>query len=245
MSHSTITLNSDLPRAAELEKWAIDHKSTLDAVKAGRKFLDAGFHLANPDNETITPVAKVPAIIPQGRPIWIKGTITLVLENYSLWYIACSHCAKIKYAGCDAIFHCMSCGQENAYGVPRAKLHVTIEDETGSVSGIMFGLCAEKLLLMTSKQVMEIESQGKKASFPYINKRLAKEEYIVQLRSSPDNWSSKNNYPRTSKTSYIITSLHESSLHIIKMDEANVADHTAPNESTSTSSPPMKRIKTV
>ncbi|CAH9098936.1 unnamed protein product [Cuscuta epithymum] len=58
-------------------------------------------------------------------------------------------------------------------------------------------------------------SEGKKASFPYINKRLAKEEYIVQLRSSPDNWSSKNNYPRTSKTSYIITSLHESSLHII------------------------------
>ncbi|CAH9130503.1 unnamed protein product, partial [Cuscuta epithymum] len=65
MSHSTITLNSDLPRVAELEKWAIDHKSTLDAVKAGRKFLDAGFHLANPDNETITPIAKVPAIIPQ------------------------------------------------------------------------------------------------------------------------------------------------------------------------------------
>ncbi|CAH9095036.1 unnamed protein product [Cuscuta epithymum] len=122
---------------------------------------------------------------------------------------------------------------------------MTIKDETGTVSGIMFGLCAEKLLLMTSRQVMEVESQGKKASFPYINKRLAKEEYIVQLRSSLDNRSSTNNYPRKASTSYVITSLHESSLHVIRMDEANDADHIAPSESTSTSTPPVKRIKTV
>ncbi|CAH9092610.1 unnamed protein product [Cuscuta europaea] len=62
---------------------------------------------------------------------------------------------------------------------------------------------------MTSKQIMEVELQGKKASFQYANKRLDKEEYIVQLRSQA------STYQTNPGPSYTITSLHDASHYIV------------------------------
>ncbi|CAH9061371.1 unnamed protein product, partial [Cuscuta europaea] len=97
--------------------------------------------------------------------------------------MAYSNCLKTIYADCDTRVFCMHCGKEDAIGTPRSKVNVSITDVTSTIDASVFGQCVEKLLLMTSKQIMEVELQGKNASFQYANKRLDKEEYIVQLRS--------------------------------------------------------------
>ncbi|CAH9094738.1 unnamed protein product [Cuscuta europaea] len=93
--------------------------------------------------------------------------------------------------------------------VVRSKVNVSITDATSTIDVSVFGQCVEKLLLMTSKQIMEVELQGKKASFQYANKRLDKEEYIVELRSQQSTCQSKPG------PSYTITSLHDASHYIV------------------------------
>ncbi|CAH9148639.1 unnamed protein product, partial [Cuscuta epithymum] len=105
--------------------------------------------------------------------------------------MACSNCLKTVYADYDTRFPCMHCGKEDAVGTPRSKVNVSITDSTATIDASVFGQSVEKLLLLTSKQIMEVELEGKKASFQYANKRLDKEDYIVQLRSQTSTYQTK------------------------------------------------------
>ncbi|CAH9110916.1 unnamed protein product [Cuscuta epithymum] len=152
---STITLSPDTPRATELGNWAIiENRAALDGLKICMEYTNAASNLADPDKETIMEIAKVPPQIEESKPAWIQGKITLAIDNESLWYVGCSRCSKSVYGGCDYKFHCMTCGEPNTFGTPRPKLRVTIEDKTGCLNASVFGRCAEKLLLMTSKQII-------------------------------------------------------------------------------------------
>ncbi|CAH9089559.1 unnamed protein product, partial [Cuscuta epithymum] len=235
---STITLSPDTPRATDLEKWAVENRAALDGVKACMEYNNAASNLANPDKETIMEIAKVPPQIDESKPAWIQGKITLAIQNESLWYVGCNRCSKKVHGGCDYQFHCMTCGEPNAFGTPRAKLRVTIEDKTGCLSASMFGRCAETLLLMTSKQIMETESQGKKASFQYANKRLMNEDYIIQLRSNT------YTYQGVSTTTYTVNSLHDSSHHLTKKPKESPTKDVGPSTDAAELPPAHKRHKT-
>ncbi|CAH9117070.1 unnamed protein product [Cuscuta epithymum] len=91
---------------------------------------------------------------------------------------------------------------------------------------------------MTSKQIMEIETQGKKASFQYANKRLVNEDYIIQLRT--------NTFKRLgiSATTYTVQSLHESSHHMTKKDIENPTNEETPSTSKIESLQSKKRQRT-
>ncbi|XP_019159535.1 PREDICTED: uncharacterized protein LOC109156138 [Ipomoea nil] len=113
--------------------------------------------LANPEKEEIKKIATVPPFINHSQPAWIKGKISINLDNNNTWYIGCSHCLKKVYAQSDQQFNCMHCGEKRVVGTPRCKMDVEIVDETGHIAASVFGLLAESLLLHSSKQVMDLE----------------------------------------------------------------------------------------
>ncbi|CAH9111975.1 unnamed protein product [Cuscuta europaea] len=207
--HSTVTINPISSRAQQLQKWAVENRPTLDALKICREYNNAAINLAIPVVAEISKISEVPPSIDPTKPVWIHGKINLQLEGDSLWYMACSNCLKTVYADSDTRFFCMHCGTEDAIATPRSRANVSITDTTSTIEASVFGQCVEKLLLMTSKQIMEVELQGKKASFQYANKRLDKEEYIVQLRSQ------SSTYQTNPGPSYTITSLHDASHYIV------------------------------
>ncbi|XP_019181999.1 PREDICTED: uncharacterized protein LOC109192451 [Ipomoea nil] len=116
----------------------------------------------------------------------------------------------------------MHCGEKRAVGTPRCKLDVEIVDETGHIAASVFGLLAESLLLHSSKQVMELEQEGKKLPLLNINKRLQDQEFVVQLRSQAYTQQGR------STSSYSIISLHDASHYDIT---TNTIEHGAlPNQ---------------
>ncbi|XP_031117737.1 uncharacterized protein LOC116021257 isoform X2 [Ipomoea triloba] len=149
-----------IPRAEQLKNWAKEHCDTLNALKRLRDYNNATINLANPEKEEISKIATVPALINPAQPAWVKGKISINIDNKNTWYIGCSHCLKKVYAESDELFNCMHCVEKTAVGTPRCKMDVEIVDETGHIVASVFGLPAETLLLRSSKQVMELEQEA-------------------------------------------------------------------------------------
>ncbi|KAM7530685.1 hypothetical protein LguiB_034095 [Lonicera macranthoides] len=141
-----------------------------------------------------------------------KAEITSIDTHKGWYYDSCQQCCK-KVTKLESSYICENCKTNEVLPIPRYKLHVQVQDETGKTTFVMFHREAEKILEFPNSQIFNSENinledrglpivlnkiVGKTFLFHFklnrFNLRLCYENYTVTKIQTPLTSSSDTNY---------------------------------------------------
>ncbi|KAF4353180.1 hypothetical protein F8388_004380 [Cannabis sativa] len=110
---------------------------------------------------------------------WIQGKVVIKNLSQSFYYMSCPGCNKGAQKNYNERFLCL-CGYEST-ATPRARIYGQINDDTGSVSVIMFGHEAEQVLGCYATKIIEYSEEEKNKHIENVINELTTKYWILQI----------------------------------------------------------------
>ncbi|XP_027149446.1 uncharacterized protein LOC113760648 isoform X1 [Coffea eugenioides] len=121
-------------------------------------YKDSSKLLPPPSSKDIISVANALNTLKDVKTAWITGKISLSPGQQKFWFEACENCQKSINVDVGWVMRCSSCKEESKV-IARTRVGIAVDDGTGSINTVIFGLDAEKLIPFTALQFWEAHTE--------------------------------------------------------------------------------------
>ncbi|XP_035539363.1 replication protein A 70 kDa DNA-binding subunit B-like [Juglans regia] len=176
---SVFIIDPLLAPAVSLRTWATQNDGLLEEIIAKNLDTSRG-STSTSAMQTITKISEITEVIESTEPIakptfTVKGKFLLLDLRQLFCYMSCANCNKATGYDYNEKFLCYNC-KEMSIGQPRCRVYLEIEDDTGCISVVVFGLMAEEILNSTAVDLFEHTGEVK---YMFIN--LFKKIYCIMF----------------------------------------------------------------
>ncbi|XP_042962656.1 replication protein A 70 kDa DNA-binding subunit B-like [Carya illinoinensis] len=155
---SVFTIDPLLPAAVSLRTWATQNDALLEEIIAKGFNTSTGSSSSNA-MQTITKISEIAEILDSTQAMTkstftVKAKFLLLDLHQPFYYMSCVNCNKATGYDYNEKFSCYNC-KNMSIGQPRSRVYLEIEDDTGCIAVVAFGLVAEEILNFTAVHLLE------------------------------------------------------------------------------------------
>ncbi|XP_042942719.1 uncharacterized protein LOC122276890 [Carya illinoinensis] len=137
--------------------------------------------------QTITKISEIAEIIDSTEAMTkstftVKAKFLLLDLHQPFYYMSCVNCNKATGYDYNENFLCYNC-KNMSIGQPRCRAYLEIEDDTGCVAIVAFGLVAEEILNSTAVDLLEHTGEEHLPYLANIASAVLEKEWIIHLRA--------------------------------------------------------------
>ncbi|KAL2492668.1 Replication factor A C-terminal domain-containing protein [Abeliophyllum distichum] len=138
-----------------------------------------------PDDNKITDIKNISGLHHMQTYLWVKAKANLQKQEQAYWYMSCSNCNKLSDDDSNEVFECVFCKCKQAYGAPRARGTIQLEDATSSLLAIIIGPPAENFFKCSAYDLMKGTTPNEKSDIVQKMRTSIKEDMLFYVKVVP------------------------------------------------------------
>nr|XP_027076920.1 replication protein A 70 kDa DNA-binding subunit B-like [Coffea arabica] len=157
---SGLLINPPTSEANALKEWynANKEKEEIGELIKQMAYKDSSKLLPPSSTNEMISVANALNTLKDVKTAWITGKTSLTPGQQKFWFETCENCQKAINVDVGWVMRCPSCKEESKV-VAKTRIGITVDDGTGSINTVIFGLDAEKFIPFTALQFWEAHNE--------------------------------------------------------------------------------------
>ncbi|KAL6571848.1 hypothetical protein OROHE_002717 [Orobanche hederae] len=182
-SASVVLIKSNIERVQDLQKWGVlcIHKERIDVLQQqGDVFRKTETNFSH-DPETFTSIETLLTIEQPNRyDLLTRGKLPRTNQNFI--YPCCAKCHRLTTTAYGRLFECHSC-HEIKNAIPRFRFSLLVYDESSEIEVTVFGDEGEKIMQMSTNDLMNKYCNDEPLILDSINSNLHQLQLKMKIQS--------------------------------------------------------------
>ncbi|XP_023758738.3 uncharacterized protein LOC111907170 [Lactuca sativa] len=157
---SAIIINPPAAKDLHLDNWYNENEGELEQLLNRKTYNESDLLFPIPQKNDTVPIATAIESLKSQKPVWIKGSLSLLHQHRSFSNTSCANCQKLIEADVNWIIICPFCYTESEVQLI-SRATVQIDDATGSLSATISKPDLEKFIPFTPEELKYAEDNEK------------------------------------------------------------------------------------
>ncbi|XP_059279140.1 uncharacterized protein LOC132033242 isoform X2 [Lycium ferocissimum] len=190
--NSTIHINPAYPQAFELINWAKTNTHMLSSYASANFSATSTSLSVTPTQQQVIPIAEISTQTSIGV-FYVQAEMFISNDLQKFCVLECSGYKQKKRTKERREFACTKCNRQTTL-VPRCTFQIDLIDGRDSITTVISGDIAEKMLSMIAEHIFEI-TLNQLLPIDHVHKMLSVKLFLIQLKKS--SWRSSNDTQTT------------------------------------------------
>ncbi|XP_042968624.1 replication protein A 70 kDa DNA-binding subunit B-like isoform X2 [Carya illinoinensis] len=183
---SVFTINPLLAAVVSLRTWATQNDALLEEITVKGFNTSTGSSSSNV-MQTITKISEIAEILDSTEAMTkstftVKAKFLLLDLHQPFYYMSYVNCNKATGYDYNEKFSCYNC-KNMRIGQPRSRAYLEIEDDTGCIAVVSFGLVAEEILNFAAVHLLEHTGEEHLPYLANIASAILEKKWTIHLRA--------------------------------------------------------------
>ncbi|XP_044485289.1 replication protein A 70 kDa DNA-binding subunit B [Mangifera indica] len=185
VGRSTVLINPDIPESKKLKAWFDSEGKGTSMAPVGSGLSPStktGVRSMYSDRVTLSHITSDPSM-GEEKPVYfsIRGFISLIKPDQTMWYRACKTCNKKVTDGMGSGYWCEGCQKNDDECSLRYIMVVRVSDESGEAWISVFNNEAEKMIGCSADELDKLKSQMEENSYQMKLKEVTWVPYLFRV----------------------------------------------------------------
>ncbi|KAL2517949.1 Replication protein A 70 kDa DNA-binding subunit B [Abeliophyllum distichum] len=184
--NSSFFIDAPFTQVTELKSWVDENIENLNQLIVEKSyFIASPAKVPIPNDKMITYIKNISGLHHMQTYFWVKAKANLQRQEQAYWYMSCSNCNKLSGADVNEVFECVFCKCKQAYGAPRARATIQLQDATSSLLATVIGPPAETFFKCSAYDLMKGTTKNENSDIVETMRTSIEEDVLFYVKAVP------------------------------------------------------------
>ncbi|KAL2476429.1 Glucan 1 [Abeliophyllum distichum] len=184
--NSSFFIDAPFTQVTELKSWVDENIENLNQLIVEKSyFIASPAKVPIPNDKMITDIKNISGLHHMQTYFWVKAKANLQRQELAYWYMSCSNCNKLSGADVNEVFECVFCKCKQAYGAPRARATIQLQDATSSLLATVIGPPAETFFKCSAYDLMKGTTKNENSDIVETMRTSIEEDVLFYVKAVP------------------------------------------------------------